>query len=332
MRERKNVFISSALFTTAIGFAVLNGANNGSTLVAIATTSTSLLPITAITLLATALVVGPLLFGTFVATNLSARLLEATGRVGELTFLVGILAAMAVIALLAWKGLPSSLTLATIGGLEGAGIASGIPMNWTIGILAIVLAVAVPFSTGALTFAILRSLNNPFSNQFQHNYGHRRAKWFRYGSFGLQSLAYAANDGQRMLAVLFVAIHSAPNTLVYPTFVLYIAVAGAFAIGTVFGTARMANGTPNQLTLADSFERSLSSVIASLAAFGSSLLGVPVSMTQTTGIALVGAHGTRGMRRIRWEEVSKLFRAWIITLPSSAILGAGTVLILGWRK
>ncbi len=309
------------LLAAAIGFAVLNGANNGSSIVAIATTSTSLLPLAAIALMATGLVIGPLLFGAFVAVTLSTKLLGGTGPTAEMAFLVGIVAAAAVIGLLAWRSLPSSLTLATIGGLAGAAIAARLPVNWGIVSLATGLAIAVPLATGLVTFAASRALPTLLGIVGHPGLDRRRLAWFRDASFALQALAYATNDGQRMLAVLLVALEAGWHNK-HLSVPVDAAIAVAFALGTVIGTGRMARGTPAQLAPASTFERSLASVMASVAAFATSALGVPVSMTQTTSAALVGAHTTSGKHRVRWEEAGKLLSAWAVTLPVSAALGA----------
>ncbi len=315
------MLVAVLLLIVAAGFAVVNGANNGSTLVVMASTSTSLLPITAVALLAGGLVVGPLLLGTHVAVTLSSKLLEATGPLGERTFLVGVIAAMLVIGLLSWRKLPSSMTLATIGGLDGAGIAAGLHTSWTLGLLAIVLAIVIPLATGAISFAISRTFLAVADRVLGQGIGRHGLKWLRDSTFALQSLAYATNDGQRMYAVLLVALRAGwpGDGLSAP---LFLALATAFGMGAVLGAGRLARGTPSQLVVADTFERSIASVMASAAAFGSSIIGVPVSMTQTTSAALVGVHGTRGMRRVRWEEISKLMSAWLITLPCSGALAA----------
>jgi len=323
--------LAVVLLVVTAGFAVLNGMNNGSALVAIATTSTSLLPLTAIAFLASGVVLGPLLFGTRVATTLSKGLVETSGPVGERVFLVGIVAAMAVIGLLAWLRLPSSLTLATIGGLAGSGVAAGLHVGETIVLLAILLAVVAPLATGLLTFAASRALLAflPFARREGNS--RRRVRWLRHATFALQSVAYGTNDGQRMLAVLIVALRAG-----WPGYQIGVVaeagIAGIFGIGALLGTARMAHGSPGRLTPADSLERSVASVTASLAAFASATIGIPVSMSQTTSAALVGAHATVGTQRVRWEEVTKLLNAWVLTLPASAALGAVGTLTVGWVK
>lgn len=326
-----NMTLAILLIVVATGFAVLNGANNGSTLVTIATTSTSMLPTTAIALLLGGIIIGPLLFGTLVARTLASGLMQVNNPLGERTFLIGVLAAMLVIGLLAWRKLPSSLTLATIGGLGGAGIGAGLRVNFTIALLAVAMAIVVPLLTALLSYICSRVLSASLDVANRQTSKRRQLRWFRDATFAIQALAYATNDGQRMLAVLLVALRSGwHENMLSP--LLYIALACAFGLGTILGTTHMAGGTPSQLASADSFERSVASVTASIAAFTSSTVGIPVSMTQTTSAALVGAHGSRGMYRVRWEEATKLLSAWALTLPASAALGACGALALRWAK
>ncbi len=319
------------LLVVAAAFAVLNGMNNGSALVAIATTSTSLLPLTAIALLASGIVLGPLLLGTRVATTLAKGLVTTSGPAGARVFLIGILAAMAVIGILAWLRLPSSLTLATVGGLAGSGLASGLHVSESIVLLAVVLAVAAPLGAGLLTFATSRALFVLLPITRRQGNNRRRIRWLRHATFALQSLGYGTNDGQRMLAVIIVALR-----VEWPRYQIGVpaeaGVAAVFAAGALLGTTRMAHGSPGRLTPADSLERSVASVAASLAAFASATIGIPVSMSQTTIAGLVGAHATFGMHRVRWESATAQLSAWVLTLPASAVLSATGTLAVAWVK
>lgn len=323
--------LAAVLLVTAAGFAVLNGMNNGSALVAIATTSTSLLPITAIALLASGVVLGPLCFGTRVATTVSRDLVEGSGPLAARVFLVGILAAMAVIGILAWLGLPSSLTVATVGGLAGSGLAAGLHVGEAVVLLVVVLAIAAPLGAGLLTFVSTKIVLALLPLARRQRDPRKRLRWLRHASFAVQSLAYGTNDGQRMLAVLIVALRAG-----WPTYKLNVlvdaALAGTFGLGALLGTARMARGSPGQITPADTLERSLSSVTASLAAFSSAAIGIPLSMSQTTSAALVGAHATVGRKRVRWESTTKLLGAWAITLPASAALAAAATSTVNWVR
>lgn len=109
----------------AAAFAVVSGANDGGTLVAMGLKVTSIKPLVAIGLLTLAVVTGPFLFGTQVATTLADRLVSFEGAVGDSALLVAVIAALSIVTVLSRRGLPTSLTLALMGGSRGPGSATG---------------------------------------------------------------------------------------------------------------------------------------------------------------------------------------------------------------
>jgi PiT family inorganic phosphate transporter len=64
------------------------------------------------------------------------------------------------------------------------------------------------------------------------------------------------------------------------------------------------------------------------AVLASSAVGVPVSMTQSVAAGLVGASGSRGMRRVRWHSVTRIAAAWMVTLPAAAAGACGVGLLV----
>ena len=55
---------------------------------------------------------------------------------------------------------------------------------------------------------------------------------------------------------------------------------------------------------------------------GASLLGLPLSTTQVSGAALVGAAQASGSGRVRWPVVREIALAWLVTIPGAALLAA----------
>src|ERR1035438_8051983 len=84
------------LLAVAIGFALVKGLNDGASLVAVTSTGISVMPLAAVAVLGSALVLGPFLVGTRVATTFAEGLVPAHGSASRLSFLIGIGAAMAV--------------------------------------------------------------------------------------------------------------------------------------------------------------------------------------------------------------------------------------------
>jgi PiT family inorganic phosphate transporter len=68
---------------------------------------------------------------------------------------------------------------------------------------------------------------------------------------------------------------------------------------------------------------------SSLAVLASAALGAPVSMTQALSGGLVGTGLLRGRRQVRWQVARRLALAWVMTLPSAAVVGAVVAWIVG---
>lgn len=289
----------------AVLFAVVTGMNDGG---AILTTGLKLRgPRTwaALAMLSVAVAVVPLTLGTAVAATFGSRLVSFGGATAPVT--IGVLAALAVVVTLTRLGRPTSLTLATVGGLTGSGLGYGLPVSlgWVGYVLA--LGVAAPFVGGAAAFAISHALARVRSLTPVHRVG-----------LLLQCVAYAANDGQKMLAVFAIALASRPDGLTWRL----AAISVLFAVGTLLGLPRAGRSLGGQVLSI----RPVHAVSAELAAAGAVLacaaLGVPVSMTQSLAGGLIGAGVTHGPGRVRWHATTKIALAWLLTLPASVALAA----------
>jgi len=150
--------LTTVLLAVAVVFAVVKGLNDGASLVAVTSAGISLMPLAAVLTLGGALVVGPLLMGTRVATTFAIGLVPAHDASGRLSFLIGISAAMAVSALLATRGLPTSLTMAIVGGLAGAGAGSGLPVAWSTVAIVVAVGLGAPLLAGVVASLVLSGL------------------------------------------------------------------------------------------------------------------------------------------------------------------------------
>lgn len=70
-------------------------------------------------------------------------------------------------------------------------------------------------------------------------------------------------------------------------------------------------------------------VSATSVIFGAALLGGPVSSTQVLGSSVIGAGTAERPSKVRWGIALHILVAWVITIPTSAILGAA-ILRLFW--
>jgi len=55
-----------------------------------------------------------------------------------------------------------------------------------------------------------------------------------------------------------------------------------------------------------------------------SFLGLPVSTSQVVSSAIIGVGVSERAGKVRWSVAEEIVTAWFITIPSSALVSAGT--------
>jgi PiT family inorganic phosphate transporter len=75
----------------------------------------------------------------------------------------------------------------------------------------------------------------------------------------------------------------------------------------------------------DSFSTQLTSTAVVL---GASLLGAPVSTSHVVSSAIVGVGSAERMSKVRWSVTEEVAASWLITIPASGLLAAGTYWLL----
>ncbi|MBS3940158.1 MAG: inorganic phosphate transporter [Actinobacteria bacterium] len=312
--------LAVTLLTATALFALANGANDGGALIAVGLKLPVFRPWQAIVIMATALGAGPYLFGTAVATTLATRMVSFNGPRGDIALLAALLATAGVVLTLTRRGIPTSLTLAIVGGIVGAGLGSDLPVAWPlIGTVLIVAAIA-PLAGTLLSYTVTRLLGllRPSANNV------RTIGALHAAAFLLLCLAYGANDGQKMLAVFAIGggITGAVTTQAYEMLVIV----ALFAVGAIFGLRRLGVRFGSGVLAARPIHAVSAELSAASAVLGSAAVGSPVSMTQALVGGLVGTGISDGMRRVRWRTAGGIVAAWFITLP--AAIGASAALAL----
>ena len=294
-------------------FAAISGMNDGGALLATGLKLPSVRPLTGILTMVVMITLIPLLT-TKVAQTFVTRLASFEGPGAQQAMTVAVISALAVVTELSRRGRPTSLTLAIVGGLTGAGLGWGLTVSGAQVALVLAFGLAAPFAGAVSAWVISRLLLHGTSTRELNG-------WHRIG-FLLQCVAYAANDGQKMLAVFMIALStsaaSLPVTLV---------VSALFGIGALYGMPR-AGRTLSREILAS---RPLHGVAAELGSgftvMVCAAIGMPVSMTQAIAGGLIGTGVARGAGRVRWHAAIRIVTAWALTLPASALL-AGVLAVV----
>lgn len=317
------------LVVAALAFALVCGANDGAALVALNLNDRFVRPLAALVTLSVVLALGPVLLGTGVAATFVHGLVAFEGDSGRSALLAAVIVAVGVVFALQRQGLPTSLTLALTGAIVGVGLGSGLAVGWGSVLLTLVAGALAPFASGAIAFVLQRLL----PAMSRRGPLQVRLAVLRLGGFLLQCLAYAANDGQKMIAVLSVA--TAAST-VEPTVRLepleLAAIGTLFGVGALLGVHRYSTSLGRGIAPTRPAQTGIAQVSAAFAVFGGAALGAPVSMTQSTTAALVGAGASAAYRQVRWGQAARILIAWIITLPTSVVIAALFAAVAGWAR
>ncbi len=305
------------LLALAAAFAVINGVNDGGAMVA----STLRVPgqrvLASVVTFGVALAVIPLVLGTGVATTLTSGLVDAPADARPALIAAGVIAAIGVVGLLTRAGLPTSLTLAMVGGIIGAGVGRGMPVVGPGVARVMIIGLAAPFVGAVLAQALTRATRVVLVRG-----GPRGMAALSRTSMIAQAVAYGANDGQKMLALVAVTAAGVTPPLV-------VAVAVLFVVGAIPGIVVAAGTLGRRIAAAGPHEEVTAQLGGSIAVLTSAGFGVPVSMTQAVAGGLVGTGLVRGLRRVRWRVAGQLGVAWLLTLPSAAL--AGFLIVVVWR-
>ena len=222
--------------------------------------------------------------------------------------------------------IPSSSSHALIGGVIGATlVATGTgAINWH----NLLRSVATPAVLSPIVACVVALIGTYGAYRLIRHLGEQHArKGYRLGQIGsasLVSLAHGTNDAQKTMGVISLALISTGHLdaahFYVPVWVKLIC-ATAMALGTASGGWRIINTMGNRITTVESpqgFSAESSSAATILA---SSYFGYPLSTTQTVSGGVMGAGlGKRG-GVVHWPVVGQMVVAWVITIPSAAVIG-----------
>lgn len=316
------------LIILALGFDFLNGVHDSSNIVATMISSRALSPRRALTLTAIAEFSGPFIFGVAVAKTIGDEII-APGSIGMAT-LIAALAAAIIWNLFTWfMGFPSSSSHALIGGLVGAAVMSA---GWSVIKIAGIGKVLLTLFTSPIIglifgFAITRLIMLLCWNATPRVNG-----FFKKGqiltSISL-ALSHGANDAQKSMGIITLGLVTSGyiDSFVVPIWVIFLC-ASMIAFGTSVGGWKLIKTLGAKfykIRPIDGFATQLTSAIVIL---GASLFGGPVSTTQVVSTAIMGVGSAERVNKVRWGVAKEIAVAWLLTIPSTALLGTGVYWVI----
>lgn len=309
----------------ALLFDFLNGMNDAANSIATVVSTRVLSPRIAVAWAAFFNVVAAFGFGVAVATTIGKGIVDPAIVNPELIF-------AALIGAVLWThfctkyGFPISVSHALIGGLAGAAVfkAGWSSLNFA-GINKVVIFIFVSPAVGmVVAFFLMVTVTWIFKG-----WNARKVdKFFRVGqliSSAAYSLGHGTNDAQKTMGIITILLYSVGyfggHEMYVPVWVILSAYA-AIGFGTLLGGWKVIGTMGVKLTQLKPVHGFCAEGAGSLVLLGTAMFGIPVSTTHTIAGCIMGVGATKRLSAVRWGIVGKIVIAWILTMPTSAVIGA----------
>lgn len=267
------------------------------------------------------------LAGHEVAATVGKGIIEASASFATLQVALAGLTGAITWNIITWfYGLPSSSSHALIGGLVGAAIAQGGTTVFWNGVMEKVLLPSLLAPTlgviGGLTimFILMRVAKN--MDPRKGNKLFRRAQIF---SGGWLSFTHGLNDAQKTMGVMMLALIAAgnvPSTIAEPPFWVKFSAALAMGLGTYAGGWKIIKTLGGKVVKMSPMQGFSASVAGAGILQLAERHGMPVSTTHCVTGCVLGAGSAKRLSSVRWTVAGEIVTAWVMTLPSAALVGA----------
>lgn len=318
-----DIYAIGLVIVLALAFDFINGFHDTANAIATCIATRSLSPRIAIIMSAFLNFVGAMV-STGVAKTIGGEIVTSPQMVDS-TVLIAALFAAIVWNLFTWKiGMPSSSSHALIGGVLGA--------------------VTISYGTGAINgngvFMIVAGLiGSPVIAMFSgyvimtllfilfRNVGRLKVN---YISLHIQSLSAAvmafshgSNDAQKCMGIITLALLSGGyiGELEVP-FLVKIACAFAMCAGTSVGGWRIIRTVGNKIFRLEPVNGLAADINSALTIFTATFLHLPVSTTHVVTGSIMGVGWAKRFRAVHWNVAYSMVGAWVMTIPSTAAVGA----------
>ena len=318
-----DIYAIGLVIVLALAFDFINGFHDTANAIATCIATRSLSPRIAIIMSAFLNFVGAMV-STGVAKTIGGEIVTSPQMVDS-TVLIAALFAAIVWNLFTWKiGMPSSSSHALIGGVLGA--------------------VAISYGTGAINgngvFMIVAGLiGSPVIAMFSgyvimtllfilfRNVGKSKVNYISLHiqnlSAAVMAFSHGSNDAQKCMGIITLALLSCGyiGELEVP-FLVKIACAFAMCAGTSVGGWRIIRTVGNKIFRLEPVNGLAADINSALTIFTATFLHLPVSTTHVVTGSIMGVGWAKRFRAVHWNVAYSMVGAWVMTIPSTAAVGA----------
>lgn len=347
----------------ALLFEYVNGSNDTGNSIATVVSTKVLTPRQAFIMAAVANLIGAL-WGTAVAKTIAAGLVDVK-MVTPPVLICALAGATIWNIAMWWFGMPSSSSHALVGGLCGAVLAAShnnwhsiiwsepSPEHWFLG-KGLVWKVVVPMIVSPVCGLILGLMVMSLLYVVLKK---ARPQWVNsvFGKLQLVSsasmgLMHGTNDAQKTMGIIALSLVAAtssggldnlPSWLGFlrtpeptPDKPLEIAVwikvtcAMTMAIGTAVGGWRIIRTLGHKMVRLQPIHGFAAETSSAAVIFVATHLGIPISTTHNISASIMGVGAAKRLNAIKWTVVEQMVWAWVLTIPMSATIAYGFVMLM----
>jgi PiT family inorganic phosphate transporter len=329
----------------ALAFDYINGFHDTANAVA-TVVSTNVLPGRTAVLMAA----GLNFLGAFVGEGVAKTI---GGDIADPTEITQTVIAAALLGAILWNlltwyfGIPSSSSHALIGGIVGAvcchEVLEGLPAGEslrgllaskgvTLALRALVLSPLFGFVGGFALMVFLLWVVRPF-RPTAVNLAFRKLQLV---SAGFMAFGHGSNDAQKSMGIIAMALaayqasrspESGPRELVIPVWVIA-SCATAMGLGTASGGWRIMKTMGHKIIRLRPINGFAAESAAATVILTASWLRAPVSTTHVISASIMGVGASKRVSAVRWGVARNILMAWVLTIPVSAAVAAGTYWVL----
>ncbi|HKC20614.1 MAG TPA: inorganic phosphate transporter [Candidatus Dormibacteraeota bacterium] len=315
-------------FTIAIAvvFDFTNGFHDTANAIATSISTRALTPRAAVGLSAVFNLIGAVITVAFFQAKVSNTIASTLAiKPGLVVVMAALLGAIAWNLVTWYRGLPSSSTHALIGGLCGAGIAAAggfQGVKWSALLKQITsLVVSPPLGFLAAAIFAIALIAVIYWAGWRPAPVNRTLRGLQMVTSAFLSYSHGANDAQKTMAAITLALVAAGDLPKFqvPLWVVVLS-AAAIGFGTYAGGWRIIRTLGWSILKLEPSTGFAAQLMGASVIQGATLIGLPVSTTHVITGSVMGVGAARNMSRVRWTLGASIVAAWLITIPSSALI------------
>jgi inorganic phosphate transporter, PiT family len=269
--------------------------------------------------------------GAFVSLKVAATVAKGIVDPEAITLkivLAGLVGAITWNLITWYLGLPSSSSHALIGGIIGsAAAAQGLDVVQWHGLYEKVLipSLLAPF-LGFVGAAFLMLVILWIIRRRHPGIVNRVFRRLQLVSGGFVAFTHGTNDAQKTMGIIALALvasgHLDSEQFEVPLWVI-VSSAAAMGLGTYAGGWRIIRTLGQRVAKLDPPQGFAAQSACASILWVTAHYGFPVSTTHTISGSVMGAGATRRLSAVRWGVAGNIVLAWLVTIPSAALVGAG---------